>query len=134
MATLLLSTGSRNAAVTAINVILGSAGTLKFYSGSMPADGDTDPAGTLLATVALASTPFGAASAGTQAMAAVAAVTIAASGTAAVAAFEASAGTNVYVCDVTATGGGGTITLDTVALSAGGNLQITSFSLTQPGS
>jgi len=135
MALLYLSTTAVNAAANAVVDLLDAgagAGTIKFYSGSMPADGDGTPAGTLLATVTLADPAAGNAAAGAAAFTDPASVTIAASGTAAVCLFEDSDGNNVFVGDVTATGGGGTITLATVALSSGGTLDITGFTYTQP--
>lgn len=135
MALLYLATPAVNAAADAVVDLLDAgagAGTIKFYSGSMPADGDATPAGTLLATVTLADPASGAASGGVATFTDPAAVTISATGTAAVALFEDSNGNNVFVCDVTATGGGGTITLATTALSSGGTLDITAFAYTQP--
>ena len=138
MATVLLSTALANAMADAATALLDAgagAGTIKLYSGALPADGDTDPAGTLLATVTLAKPSFpGAAASGVDAMAAVASVTIGATGTAAVAIFEDSAGNNGWTGDVTATGGGGMLELDSVALSAGASLQITGFNFTVPTS
>lgn len=135
MALLYLATPAANAAADAVVDRLDAgagAGTIKIYSGSMPADGDTTPAGTLLATVTLEDPAFGSAAALSAALADPDAVTISASGTAAVALFEDSDGNNVFVCDVSATGGGGTLQLATVALSSGGTLDITGFTYTQP--
>lgn len=135
MATLYLSTAAINAAANAV-VDLCDAGagaaTLKIYSGSLPADGDTTPAGTLLATVTLADPAFGSAAAGVAAATDPDAVTISASGTAAVFIIEDSDGNNVMTGDVTATGGGGTLELATVALSSGADLDITGFTYTHP--
>ena len=135
MAMLYLSTAAINAAANAV-VDLCDAGagaaTLKIYSGSLPADGDTTPAGTLLATVALADPAFGNADAGVSSATDPDAVTISASGTAAVFIIEDSDGNNVMTGDVTATGGGGTLELATVALSSGADLDITGFTYTHP--
>ena len=65
MATIKLATAAATASVDTVvdRIDAGAgAGTLKIYSGSIPADGDTTPAGTLLATITLADPAFGAAS------------------------------------------------------------------------
>jgi hypothetical protein len=130
-----LSTAARNASAQAVGNLVDAdagAGTLKIYSGSVPANGDTDPAGTLLATVAFAVTAFGAPSAGVISATDPAAVTVVATGTAAACIIEDASGDNVIVGDVTATGGGGMIELATVALSSGATVDITAFTYTQP--
>jgi hypothetical protein len=108
------------------------AGTMEIYSGSVPANGDTDPAGTLLATVAFAVTAFGSASSGTITATDPAAVLGVAAGTAGCFVIEDASGDNVMVGDVTATGGGGTVELATTTISVGLSVDITSFTYTQP--
>lgn len=135
MAITRLSTAARNASANAIAALVDAdagAGTLKIYSGTVPANGDTDPAGTLLATVAFAVTAFGAASGGTISATDPAAVTAVAAGTAAVAIVEDASGDNVLVGDVTGTGGGGMIELATTTMSVGLTVDITGFTYTQP--
>ncbi len=135
MAIFYISTPAGNAAANAVVDLLDAGagpGTLKIYSGSMPADGDTTPPGTLLATVTLEDPAFGSAAALAAALADPDAVTISASGTAAVALWEDSDGNNVFVCDVGSGGDGAALQLATVALSSGGSLDITGFTYTQP--
>jgi hypothetical protein len=135
MAIVRLSTAAQNASANAIAALVDAdagAGTLKIYSGSVPANGNTDPAGTLLATVAFAVTAFGGASSGTITATDPAAVTAAATGTAAVCIVEDASGDNVIVGDVTATGGGGMVELQTTSLVTGVTVDITGFTYTQP--
>lgn len=137
MAIVLLSTAAANASAKAVGDLVDAdagAGTLKLYSGAMPANGDTDPAGTLLATVAFAVTAFGAPSNGIIAAADPAAVTGVGAGTAAVAIIEDASGDNVIVGDVTGTGGGGMVELATTTISVGLSVDITAFTYTQPKS
>jgi hypothetical protein len=54
----------RNAMLDALNAIIGSGAKLRIYSGTQPADTGASEAGTLLAELALASTPLAAASGG----------------------------------------------------------------------
>lgn len=135
MPTLYLSTAAANAAADAVvdrcDAGAGPA-TLKVYSGALPADGDTDPPGTLLATVVLADPAFGGAAGGIAAASDPDAVSIVATGTAAVGAIEDSNGNNVITFDVGATGSGAVLELATTALSAGASLDITAFNYTQP--
>jgi hypothetical protein len=130
-----LSTAAQNASANANAALVDAdagAGTLKIYSGSVPANGNTDPAGTLLATVAFSVTAFGSASSGTISATDPAAVTVASTGTAAVAIVEDASGDNVLVGDVTATGGGGMIELASTSLVAATQVDITAFTYTQP--
>lgn len=135
MAITRLSTAARNASANAIAGLVDAdagAGTLKIYTGTLPANGDTDPAGTLLATVAFSVTAFGAASAGTVSATDPAAVTGVAAGTAGCYIVEDASGDNVFVGDVTATGGGGSLELATTTISVGLSVDITAFTYTQP--
>jgi hypothetical protein len=130
-----ISTAAQNASANAIAALVDAdagAGTLKIYTGSTPANGDTDPAGTLLATVAFAVTAFGAASSGVISATDPAAVTGVAAGTAGCYIVEDASGDNVFVGDVTATGGGGSLELATTTISVGLSVDITSFTYTQP--
>jgi len=126
-----VATANRNAKADAVTTALGTAGTIKFYTGTLPADGDTDPAGTLLATVALANPAGPAASGGVLTFTNPASVSVVATGTAAVAAFEDSGGGNVMVCEV---GAGKEITLDNYNLVSGGSLDIGTITYTEPAS
>ena len=130
-----LSTAARNASAQAVGNLVDAdagAGTLKIYTGAVPANGDTDPAGTLLATVAFSVTAFGAPSGGVISAADPAAVTGVADGTAGCYVVEDASGDNVLVGDVTATGGGGSLELATTTISVGLSVDITSFTYTQP--
>lgn len=130
------ATASADAVVDRIDADAG-AGTLKIYSGTVPADGDTTPAGTLLATIALADPAFGAASSISSAISRAvmtdpAAVNAVATGTAGCYIVEDQSGDNVWSGDVTATGGGGSLTLSTTSLVSGSPVDITSFNYEQP--
>lgn len=130
-----LAVAARNAAADAVVDLIDAgpaAGTLKIYSGSLPANPDTTPAGTLLATVAWADPAFGAAATGVATATDPAAVTAVASGTAAVFLVEDSTGANVFDGTVTATGGGGDLQLATTTITSGIQVDITGFTYTQP--
>lgn len=132
-----LSTAARTAAADAVVDLIdagAAAGTLKIYSGTQPANADTTPAGTLLATVAWADPAFGAASSGVATATDPAGVTGAAAGTAGCFLVEDSNGANVWDGTVTATGGGGDLTLSTTTISVGVTVDITAFTYTQPAS
>lgn len=132
-----LAAAARNAAADAVvDLIDGgpAAGTLKIYTGSVGANADTTPAGTLLATVAWADPAFGAASSGTATATDPASVNASATGTAGCFLVEDSTGANVFDGTVTATGGGGDLTLSTTSLVSGSPVDITSFTYTQPAS
>lgn len=88
--------------------------------------------GSAVATLAFASTAFGAASSGVATAAAIVADTNAAGGTIAKAEWRNAAGTAKVLCSVTATGGGGDITLNSVVVSAGQTVSMTSLTYTAP--
>ena len=135
MAITRLSTPARNAACNAVVDLIDAgagAGTLKIYSGAVPDDGDTTPAGTLLATVTFADPAFGNAATGVATATDPAAVTGVAAGTAGCWIIEDSTGANVMTGDVTATGGGGSLELATTTISIGLTVDITAFTYTQP--
>jgi hypothetical protein len=129
-----LSTGARNASTAAVvaRIDANGAGSIKIYSGTQPATGDTAAAGTLLATVALAVPSFGTATSGTATGADPAAVTAVASGTAAWFRVADGSGNGVFDGSVTGTGGGGDMTLSSTALSAGISVDLTSFTYSTP--
>lgn len=105
-------------------------GVIKIYSGSVPANGNTDPAGTLLVTLVCEDPAFAAASAGSKDIDPPAAVNAVATGTAACFVAEDSDGNNVATGDVTATGGGGVIELVTTSIVSGQPVQLTAFNAT----
>lgn len=112
----------------------GGAGTIKFYTGSQPADADSTPAGTLLASLALAATAFGNAdTSGTATLAGVPRTgTASATGTAGCFSIVSGGGSIVMQGSVTGTGGGGDIVLDNPALVSGQAVQVASFTYTHP--
>ena len=129
-----------NAAVDAIDA--GGAGSLKFYSGSAPADVDATATGTLLATLPFAATAFGAAADNSSGGAlasisgAIAATAITTTGTATYARAVSGAGTEVLQFTVGGTGGGGDITVDVThaagaPLVGGADLSLATFTYTQ---
>ena len=130
-----LSTAARNASTDAVVDLIDAgagAGTLKIYTGTQPATGDTAPSGTLLATVTLIDPAFGASATGTAAGGDPAAVNPVASGNAGWFRIQDSNGNNVYDGSVTATGGGGDLQLSNIALAPGINVDITALSYTTP--
>jgi hypothetical protein len=137
MAVIHLAAAARNAAADAVVDLVDAgagAGTIKIYSGAIPATGDTAESGTLLATVTLADPAFGSAAAGVATGTDPASVNAVATGTAGWFRLEDSTGANVFDGDVTATGGGGTMTLSTTSLVSGSPVDITSLTVTMPAS
>lgn len=135
MAITRISTAARNASAQAVGLLVDAdagAGTLKIYSGTTPANGDTDPAGTLLATVAFSVTSFTGPAVGVITFTDPAPVTGVAAGTAGCYVVEDASGDNVFVGDVTATGGGGSLELATTTMSVGLTVDISTFTYTQP--
>lgn len=132
-----ISTASRNAAANGIAALVDAgagAGTVKIYTGSQPATGDTAESGTLLATFTLSDPAFGAASSGAvTANGLPKSTTGAAAGTAGWFRIEDSTGANVVDGSVTATGGGGELQLNTTTISVGVNVDLTACTLTMPG-
>lgn len=124
------STNIRDVKADAVMARL-SAATVKIYTGSMPADGDADPAGTLLATFTLA-TPAGTSVGGVITFTAPSDVSIVATGTAAVAQLCESDGTNVANFNVGATGGGFCLEVGSTAFQSGALARISSFTWTEP--
>ncbi|RSN65406.1 hypothetical protein DMH01_03245 [Amycolatopsis sp. WAC 04182] len=132
-----LADASQQAACDAVvdRIDVGGAGTLKIYTGSQPADADTTPAGTLLVTIALAATAFGAAtSAGTASLASTPrSGTGVAAGTAGCFVVESGGGAKVFGGSVTATGGGGDLTLDNTSIAVGQTVNVGTLTFTHPG-
>lgn len=133
--TIRLSTAARNASTDGVVDLIDAgagAGTIKVYTGTQPATGDTAESGTLLATVTLADPAFGASATGTATGTDPAAVTGVAAGTAGWFRVEDSTGANVFDGSVTATGGGGDMQLSTTTISVGATVDITALSYTTP--
>jgi hypothetical protein len=131
--TLKSSTVARNAAADAI-CDLADSGLVRIYTATRPANPQTAAAGTLLATLTLNATAFGAAVAGVATANAITSDSSADdTGTAAWFRVLQSDGTTVlWDGDVTATGGGGDITFSTVAFVAAAVIAMTSLSYTEP--
>lgn len=138
MAVVRLAVATSNAIVSTViaGIDAGPAGgTVKVYSGAMPATPADAPGGTLLATFTLdAAASFGAPanrSAALDATPPLAAVGVAA-GTAAWARVADSTGAVVLDCDVSATGGSGALQLNTTTVSVGLDLSLTGGTLSVP--
>lgn len=140
MAVIKLATAAASAAADAVVDRIDAdagAGTVKIYSGAMPADGDATPAGTLLATITLADPAFGTASSISAAISRAvmtdpAAVNWSASGTAAVYIVEDQSGDNVWTGDVGVTGSGASLELSSTTAVSGSPVDITAFNYNQP--
>ena len=117
---------AQNAMVTAMANTIGT-GSLVIYSGTAPSDAKTALSGnTVLATHTVAG--FGAASNGVCTASAIAAATVAATGTATFARVLVS-GTAQWQGVI-----GSDITIDNTSLVTGGTSNVTAFTLTQPAS
>lgn len=128
-----ISTAARNAAASAIGALL-NGGTIEIRTGSQPATPGTAATGTVLGTLTLSATAFGAASTGV-----ITANTItgdsSADATGTAGWFRGYDSSTAAVIDgsVTATGGGGDMTLDSTSIVAGGTISMTSWTITMPG-
>jgi hypothetical protein len=110
-------------------------GKILIYSGTIPTNANTAiGAQTLLATVDLATTAYGAASAGVKTGTDPASVNAVATGTASFFRQTDNSGDVVMDGDVTATGGGGTMQLSSTSIVSGGAVDITALSITMPAS
>lgn len=131
---LTLTDAIRNTMCNAIvdSVDAGGAGTIQIRSGTRPADPATTATGTLLATVTLAATAFGAASGGSATIVDPSGVTAVATGTATW--FRAISGGAAAQFDgsVTATGGGGDLTLASTSVVSGTTVDVTGGTITVP--
>ncbi len=122
---------ARNAALDAQSP-LANTGYLRIYSGAKPATPETAVSGTLLATLRLNATAFGAASGGVITANAITADTnAAASGTAGYFRILKSDGTSALF-DGTVGTSGADLNLNSVAISAGATVSVTSLTITDP--
>lgn len=127
------ATATRNAMVNAIRDLLdGGAGpaTIKIYSGTQPATGDTALSGnTLLATITLADPSLPNASSGSATLNGLPLedTSADATGTATFARVESSTPSNVFDCDVGVSGA--SLNLNTTSIVAGGPVRITGGTL-----
>lgn len=133
MAVVHIATAAQNAALSAVTALIdagAAAGTLKIYSGSMPADANTAASGTLLGTVTLGDPAVGSPTDGVGAVADPAEVNWSATGTAGWCRVADSDGNTVLDGDVGATGSGAFLELsstsavsgDPIDIAAGGTL------------
>lgn len=114
----------------ALATAIGSAATIKIYSGSKPATPETAASGTLLVTVAISGsfTSTG----GVLTASDPAAASPAASGTAGYFRLATSGGTAIIDGTVTATGGGGDLQLGSTTISTGVNVDLGVPTITVP--
>jgi hypothetical protein len=125
------STTLLNAFLDQVDVIIGSGGFLRFYSGTKPANADTALSGnTLLAELPLTAVSFGAASGRVITAAAITTDTSAdATGTATWASFVTSGGTRVIDVTVGEAADSADITVDNKDFQAGADIAVSSFTL-----
>jgi len=122
-----------SAVTTAVDAGTG-AGTLKIYTGSQPATGDTSTGGsTLLATFTLNDPSFGAASNGVITLAGTP-KTVAAAATGTAGWFRIETSTPGNVLDGSVGTSGQQINLNTTSITSGVNVTITSGTITMPTS
>jgi hypothetical protein len=107
-------------------------GTLAIYTGTQPATAGTAASGTLLATITLPGTAFGAASAGVASKAGTWTDTVDVSGQAGWGRFVSATGDRRMDVDIGQ--GAGELSLDEDDLVAGGTVTVTTFTITQPAS
>lgn len=126
------STAALNAFLDTLNTTIGSGGKLRFYSGTKPATADAALSGnTVLAELALSSSPFAAASSRSVTANAITTDTSAdATGTATFASFLTSGNTRVLDVTVGEAADSTDITVDNKDFQAGADIAVTSFSLT----
>lgn len=133
MAVLHTSVAAQNDAMDAVTALIdvGGAGTIKIYTGTIPATVATAASGSLLATLIFSATSFGASGVAGAGIATAAAITgdagATGGGVAGYARIASGGGTDIMDVDITATGGGGTIELDNTTISAGATVDISNF-------
>jgi hypothetical protein len=127
----------RNARLDAIESAIGVSAILRVRSGAVPANTGTADAGTVLATINLASDWMSAAASGQKSMSGLPVSDNSADGTGTAGHFRiyASDGTTCHAQGtVTATGGGGDMEVDNTSFVTGQNFQITAFTINEPNS
>lgn len=127
------STTLRNAQLDAITTAVGSAGLLKIYTGTQPADVATSASGTLLSTHTLGSPFASGASSGALAPTLPSNVNAAASGTAGYYRVTTSGGTAVYQDGVVSSGNGLVLNPANNVITSGQPVQVNSWSITAGG-
>lgn len=123
----------RNAALDTFTASA-SAGRLRIYSGTRPADPDTAiGAATMLVECTMGATAFGAASGGVLTANAITSGTAVATGTASWARLWQSNGTTpLFDFSVTGTGGGGEVQLATTSIVTSATVPVASCTITMP--
>jgi hypothetical protein len=137
MSNVQLAVATRNALLDDGIDGLFDSGTLKIYDGSQPATGDTAVSGqTVLATITLPATAFGAAASGVISKSGTWEDTSAdAGGTATWFRFETSGAANIFDGDVsTVAAGTGDLQLDNTSITATQTVTINTFTITMPAS
>lgn len=125
------SASVRNAQLDAVESTTGTAGKLRIYTGSPPADCATAASGSLLVDITLPSDWMAAASGGVKAKSGTWSATASGTGTAGYYRIWDSGVTTCHVQGtVTATGGGGDLTLDSTSITSGQTVTISTYSLT----
>lgn len=128
-----ISTAARNAMVDAFTALIDTGSDLFIRTGAAPTNTSDGDSGTLLATLALNATPFGAASSGVATAGSITSETNAPnSGTMGHYRIKNNAGTVVCQGDVGLSGAD--INFDSVTVVAGGTVALTSLTVTQPAS
>lgn len=128
-----ISVAAANAAADAITALpdVSGPGYVEIRTGTQPATVATAASGTLLGTLTLSATAFGAASGGVCTAATITGDTSAdATGTAGYFRCYDGAGTAVIDGSITATSGGGDMELDSVSIVAGGTIDMTAWTIT----
>lgn len=124
-----LSDAAANAAASAVTALC-NGGSIKVYSGSQPANANAAVAGTLLASLALSATAFGAPAAGVATANAITPATAAATGTATwFRAFKSDGTTAVY--DGSVGTASADLVLSSTSIVAGGQVSVSAFTYTQ---
>jgi hypothetical protein len=131
-----ITTAARNAAADAVVdlVDVGGAGTLRIYSGTMPADANAALSGnTLLAQLTMSATAFGSAAAGVATAAAITQDSSAdAAGTATF--FRILSGGATVILQGSVGTSAADLNLNSTAISAGAAVSVSSLTYTQSGS
>ena len=133
MAIIRFATVTKNNILTAVKTDIDggtSGGTIKIYTGSMPATPETAIGVQVLLGTLVFSDPCGNVSSGVLTMSAISQdVSADATGTATWARIANSDGTAIFDVDITATGGGGVMQLNTTSIVVGGPILCTAFTV-----
>lgn len=137
MATKITQAAAKAATDAVVDLLdVGGAGYIEVRTGAQPATANTAASGTLLATLPLSATAFGAATTASPSVATAAAITsdTVADATGTAGWFRAYSGGATAVIDgsVTATGGGGDMELDSTSVVAGGTVAVSAWTVSHP--